>query len=108
MPMPMHKQIAVPSRPFSVASSIGGNVLMSSDKTYFLAPDSARSLGQQLQTSADNAESITPNELMIPFTAQEKADLYAHKRAYEKQHQTKFSDLGAFVSHIVARQLQGV
>ena len=43
-------------KPLKTAAIIGGKVLLSSDKTYPLTPESARHLAQQLLTSADMAE----------------------------------------------------
>ena len=112
--MPTQPQQTDPSiknhpAPFKVASATGGNVLLSSDKIHFLDPDNARHLAFQLQIAADNAQNIiSHHELLLPFTQREITILRYQQMVYERHYQTKFSDLGEFVSHVVAQQLQEV
>lgn len=101
------QQVLTQHKPFTVASTIGGSVFLSADKTCTLSPDNARHLAEQLHLAANNADSfITEGELMVPFSVKDIALLHHHKGLYEQQHQVKFADLGAFVSYIVSQQLR--
>ncbi|MCU7837082.1 MAG: hypothetical protein KZQ83_17785 [gamma proteobacterium symbiont of Taylorina sp.] len=68
--------------PFKTAAVIGGNVLMSSDKT--LTPNNARELAESLTQSADMAESSQPlqDELKLISVCQEIGGIAGSNNQY--------------------------
>ena len=54
----------------------------------------------------DKIEPLQVDQLTIPFSPDEVQQLNQQRILYEKMNQVNFIDLGSFISHIVARQLQ--